>query len=145
MVALAEQEEIAKGKLLGEPLTWEDLSKMKYTWRVVMETLRRFPPIFGGFRKTATDIEYDGYIIPKGWQVNELTSIFLTSIQETTQPVNCDYQFTTVFFNSPTYLSLMKNIIPCNQLTINISCFIDLLGYIDDSHGQQHFPRTIEF
>ncbi|XP_058742970.1 cytochrome P450 716B1-like [Vicia villosa] len=72
---LQEQEEIAKGKLLGEPLTWEDLSKMKYTWRVVMETLRRFPPIFGGFRKTATDIEYDGYIIPKGWQIFWVTSM----------------------------------------------------------------------
>jgi cytochrome P450 len=70
MVALAEQEEIAKGKLLGEPLTWEDLSKMKYTWRVVMETLRMVPPIFGTFRKVATDIEYGGYIIPKGWQVS---------------------------------------------------------------------------
>ncbi|XP_058760288.1 cytochrome P450 716B1-like [Vicia villosa] len=72
---LQEHEEIAKGKLLGEPLTWEDLSKMKYTWRVVMETLRRFPPIFGGFRKTATDIEYDGYIIPKGWQIFWVTSM----------------------------------------------------------------------
>ncbi|KAK2377803.1 beta-amyrin 28-monooxygenase [Trifolium repens] len=66
---LQEQEEIAKGKLLGEPLTWEDLSKMKYTWRVALETLRMFPPIFGTFRKVATDIEYGGYIIPKGWQI----------------------------------------------------------------------------
>ncbi|WJX64681.1 hypothetical protein P8452_49430 [Trifolium repens] len=72
---LKEQEEIAKGKLLGEPLTWEDLSKMKYTWRVAMETLRRFPPIFGGFRKAATDIEYGGYIIPKGWQIFWVTSM----------------------------------------------------------------------
>jgi cytochrome P450 len=84
MVALAEQEEIAKGKLLGEPLTWEDLSKMKYTWRVAMETLRMFPPVFGTFRKAAADIDYGGYIIPKGWQVNEtLVSIIdeLLSIQ----------------------------------------------------------------
>ncbi|KAK7300101.1 hypothetical protein RJT34_10935 [Clitoria ternatea] len=66
---LQEQEEIAKSKLSGEPLTWEDLSKMKYTWRVAMETLRMVPPIFGGFRKAATDTEYDGYLIPKGWQI----------------------------------------------------------------------------
>lgn len=72
---LKEQEEIAKGKLLGETLTWEDLSKMKYTWRVAMETLRRFSPIFGGFRKTTTDIEYGGYIIPKGWQIFWVTSM----------------------------------------------------------------------
>ncbi|ESW13891.1 hypothetical protein PHAVU_008G235000 [Phaseolus vulgaris] len=72
---LQEQEEIAKGKPSGEALTWEDLSKMKYTWRVAMETLRMFPPIFGGFRKAATDIEYDGYFIPKGWQIFWVTAM----------------------------------------------------------------------
>lgn len=44
---------------------------MKYTWRVAQETLRMIPPIFGGFRKTLTDIEYEGFLIPKGWQVRE--------------------------------------------------------------------------
>jgi cytochrome P450 len=43
---------------------------MKYTWKVALETLRMFPPIFGGFRKAVKDIEYNGYIIPKGWQVS---------------------------------------------------------------------------
>ena len=71
LVVIAEQEEIAKSKPSGEPLTWEDLAKMKYTWRLALETLRVFPPIFGGFRKAVTDIEYGGYIIPKGWQVSE--------------------------------------------------------------------------
>ncbi|KAJ7960745.1 Cytochrome P450 family protein [Quillaja saponaria] len=66
---LQEQQEIAKSKASGESLTWEDLAKMKYTWRVVMETMRMFPPIFGGFRKALTDIEFDGYLIPKGWQI----------------------------------------------------------------------------
>ncbi|KAA8523694.1 hypothetical protein F0562_010117 [Nyssa sinensis] len=66
---LQEQEEIAKSKPCGELLTWEDLAKMKYTWRAAMETLRMFPPIFGGFRKTLKDIEYKGYLIPKGWQI----------------------------------------------------------------------------
>ncbi|XP_015973365.1 taxadiene 5-alpha hydroxylase [Arachis duranensis] len=72
---LQEQEEIAKSKQSGEPLTWEDLAKMKYTWRVALETLRMFPPIFGGFRKAVTDIEYDGYIIPKGWQIFWVTAM----------------------------------------------------------------------
>ncbi|XP_057809878.1 LOW QUALITY PROTEIN: taxane 13-alpha-hydroxylase-like [Salvia miltiorrhiza] len=63
---LREQEGINK---CGDFLTWEDLGKMKYTWRVAMETLRTFPPLFGGFRKTLEDIEYQGYIIPKGWQI----------------------------------------------------------------------------
>lgn len=64
-----EQEEIAETKSPGESLTWEDLGKMKYTWRVAMETMRMFPPIFGNFRQTVKDIEYGGYLIPKGWQV----------------------------------------------------------------------------
>uniref|UniRef100_A0A2N9F2Q7 Cytochrome P450 n=1 Tax=Fagus sylvatica TaxID=28930 RepID=A0A2N9F2Q7_FAGSY len=66
---LQEQEEIVKSKPSGEFLTWEDLAKMKYTWRVSMETLRMLPPVFGGFRKALKDIEYGGYLIPKGWQV----------------------------------------------------------------------------
>lgn len=75
-----EQEEIAKGKVEGQPLTWNDLSKMKYTWRVTMELLRLIPPVFGGFRQVLMDIEYEGYLIPKGWQARgqNLISIIIT-------------------------------------------------------------------
>jgi len=64
-----EHEEIARNKADGEPLTWEDLSKMKYTWRVAQETLRLVPPSFGIIRMALEDIDFDGYCIPKGWQV----------------------------------------------------------------------------
>ncbi|KAJ0102859.1 hypothetical protein Patl1_04231 [Pistacia atlantica] len=64
LLGFAEQEGVAKSKSAGELLTWEDLAKMKYTWRVAMETLRTVPPIFGGFRKALRDIEYGGYLIP---------------------------------------------------------------------------------
>ncbi|KAL5840532.1 hypothetical protein ACOSQ4_013140 [Xanthoceras sorbifolium] len=66
---LQEQEEIAKSKAPGELLTWEDLAKMKYTWRVAIEILRMTPPVFCSFRTVLRDFEYEGYIIPKGWQV----------------------------------------------------------------------------
>ncbi|KAL7087895.1 hypothetical protein ACP275_13G096300 [Erythranthe tilingii] len=72
---LKEQEEIKKGISHGCFLTWEDLGKMKYTWKVAMETLRTVPPIFGGFRETLEEIEYQGYIIPKGWQIFWVTSM----------------------------------------------------------------------
>lgn len=72
---LQEQEEIAKSKSEGEFLTWEDLARMKYTWKVALETLRVIPPLFGGFRKAVRDIEYSGYLIPKGWQVFWVTSM----------------------------------------------------------------------
>ncbi|KAL7212145.1 hypothetical protein ACSBR2_014919 [Camellia fascicularis] len=44
-----EQEEIAKSKTLRELLTWDVLTKMKYTWRVAMETLTLC--LVGGFEK----------------------------------------------------------------------------------------------
>ncbi|XP_038899676.1 taxadiene 5-alpha hydroxylase-like [Benincasa hispida] len=66
---LQEHEEIARSKESGEALTWEDVSKMKYTWRVAMETLRIYPPVFGGFRVALKDIQLGGYTIPKGWQI----------------------------------------------------------------------------
>ncbi|XP_038685629.1 cytochrome P450 716B1-like [Tripterygium wilfordii] len=70
-----EQEEITKTKSKGEPLKWEDLAKMKYTWRVATETLRMFPPVFGGFRSALKEIEYEGYTIPKGWQIFWVSSM----------------------------------------------------------------------
>ncbi|KAH9298997.1 hypothetical protein KI387_030679, partial [Taxus chinensis] len=60
---------ILRDKKDGEEISWKDLKAMKYTWQVVQETLRMVPPVFGAFRKTLTDIHYDGYTIPKGWRV----------------------------------------------------------------------------
>ncbi|KAK6917308.1 LOW QUALITY PROTEIN: Cytochrome P450 [Dillenia turbinata] len=56
-----EQEEIAKRKALDEPLTWDDLAKMKYTWRVAIETPRMTSPVFCSFRRALQDIEFGGY------------------------------------------------------------------------------------
>ncbi|KAH9291169.1 hypothetical protein KI387_043636, partial [Taxus chinensis] len=58
---------IVANKRVGEEISWKDLKAMKYTWQVVQETLRMFPPLFGSFRKAMVDIDYDGYTIPKGW------------------------------------------------------------------------------
>ncbi|KAJ1275365.1 hypothetical protein BS78_05G129900 [Paspalum vaginatum] len=70
-----EQDHIADSKGTGNALTWEDVSRMKYTWRVAMETLRIAPPVFGSFRTATKDIQYQGYQIPKGWKVFAAQSI----------------------------------------------------------------------
>ncbi|KAI3495206.1 hypothetical protein L1887_37438 [Cichorium endivia] len=84
-----EQEEIAKTKATGVALTWEDLNKMKYSWRVASEMLRIHPPVTLSFRRAMQDIEYGGFIIPKGWQV--------MLSQSTTHMNNDIFQDPTVF------------------------------------------------
>ncbi|CAK7351121.1 unnamed protein product [Dovyalis caffra] len=72
---IQEQEEISKSKACGELLTWDDLARMKCTWRVAMESLRMTPPALTLYRKVLKDFEYEGYLIPKGWQVMLSTSM----------------------------------------------------------------------
>ncbi|KAI3714024.1 hypothetical protein L1987_72614 [Smallanthus sonchifolius] len=66
---LKEHEDIAMSKRAGETLTFEDVKKMEYTWQVARETMRLCPPIFGSFRKAITDIDFQGFTIPRGWKV----------------------------------------------------------------------------
>ena len=59
-----------------------------------MESLRMHPPVFGGFRKALKDIEYGGYLIPKGWHVSELLCSYIslsTFIELTTLHVTFRY------------------------------------------------------
>ncbi|KAD3641979.1 hypothetical protein E3N88_31203 [Mikania micrantha] len=81
---LKEHEDIAKNKRPGEALTFEDVKKMEYTWQVARETMRLNPPIFGSFRKATTDIEFEGFTIPRGWKV--LWTTYGTHYDETYFP-----------------------------------------------------------
>lgn len=64
MLYVSEHVDITSKKRPGEILSLEDTKKMKYTWQVVQESMRLFPPIFGSFRKATVDIEYEGFTIP---------------------------------------------------------------------------------
>ncbi|XP_057460166.1 ent-kaurenoic acid oxidase 2-like [Actinidia eriantha] len=57
------------GNKIGEFITSNDVSKMKYTNKVVEETLRMANISAFIFRSGDEEVEYQGYIIPKGWKV----------------------------------------------------------------------------
>ncbi|GLJ17009.1 hypothetical protein SUGI_0294280 [Cryptomeria japonica] len=67
-----EQMEISRA-IEGRELKWDDIQKMKYSWRATQETLRLDPPALGSWRKCVADISYGGYTIPKGWKVCWIT------------------------------------------------------------------------
>jgi (+)-abscisic acid 8'-hydroxylase len=50
-------------------LTWADTKKMPITSRVIQETLRVASILSFTFREAVEEVEYDGYLIPKGWKV----------------------------------------------------------------------------
>ncbi|KAL2644891.1 hypothetical protein R1flu_012478 [Riccia fluitans] len=50
-------------------LTMDNLSAMKYSWKVIQDALRLEPPAATAFYEATTNIEYNGYLIPKGWML----------------------------------------------------------------------------
>ncbi|KAK1414493.1 hypothetical protein QVD17_30239 [Tagetes erecta] len=69
----AEQKEICESEH-GETWssTWVMARKMPLTYRVILETMRKASVISFTFREAAVDVEYEGYLIPKGWKVMPL-------------------------------------------------------------------------
>ncbi|RWR84159.1 abscisic acid 8'-hydroxylase 4 [Cinnamomum micranthum f. kanehirae] len=69
----AEQNAIYESNEGGKlPLTWSQTRNMPLTHRVVLETMRMATIISFTFREAVTDVEYKGYLIPKGWKVMPL-------------------------------------------------------------------------
>ncbi|KAM7521010.1 hypothetical protein LguiB_019972 [Lonicera macranthoides] len=69
----AEQKAIYKSTNGGNShLTWSQTRKMPITYRVILESLRMASIISFTFREAVADVEYNGYLIPKGWKVMPL-------------------------------------------------------------------------
>jgi len=75
--ALAEHPEVrerfhAEVDALDGPPTAEDVEagRLEFTDRVVTETLRLFPPVYGLPRVTNQDVTVDGYRVPEGERIN---------------------------------------------------------------------------
>ncbi|XP_008797268.3 abscisic acid 8'-hydroxylase 3-like [Phoenix dactylifera] len=56
----------------SQPLTWTQTRTMVLTHRVILESLRMASIISFTFREAVADVEYKGYLIPKGWKVMPL-------------------------------------------------------------------------
>ncbi|KAL1337012.1 hypothetical protein AAHE18_10G104400 [Arachis hypogaea] len=66
---MAVYEATKQGKM---PLTWGQTRNMPFTHRVILESLRMASIISFTFREAVVDVEYKGYLIPKGWKVMPL-------------------------------------------------------------------------
>ncbi|GFP92980.1 abscisic acid 8'-hydroxylase 4 [Phtheirospermum japonicum] len=53
-------------------LSWNQTRNMPITYKVIMESLRIASIISFSFREAAVDVEYKGYLIPRGWKVMPL-------------------------------------------------------------------------
>ncbi|PON68805.1 Cytochrome P450 [Trema orientale] len=69
--AVTREQEGIRSKLLNanRGLTWEDTRRMPLTSRVIQETLRTASILSFTFREAVEDVEFEGYLIPKGWKV----------------------------------------------------------------------------
>jgi retinoid hydroxylase len=63
--ARAEQSQIGA----DTAITIDSLKQMTYLDRVLREVERMYPPVGGGFRGVVAEFEFNGYRVPKGWQV----------------------------------------------------------------------------
>nr|AED99877.1 cytochrome P450 [Panax notoginseng] len=71
--AKAEQKAIyMSNKESDSQLTWSQTRKMPVTRKMILETLRMASIISFTFREAVADVEYKGYLIPKGWKVMPL-------------------------------------------------------------------------
>ena len=52
--------------LAGAPATLEDVGRLPYVHRVLLETMRLYPPSFGIFREALQDLDLDGHAVPAG-------------------------------------------------------------------------------
>ncbi|KAL0740875.1 hypothetical protein Bca4012_082388 [Brassica carinata] len=50
-------------------ISWEDMRRMPLTTRVIQETLRAASVLSFTYREAVQDVEFEGYLIPKGWKV----------------------------------------------------------------------------
>ncbi|XP_050236179.1 abscisic acid 8'-hydroxylase 2 isoform X2 [Mercurialis annua] len=86
-----EQEEIRQEIIeANRRLTWDDTKRMPLTTRVIQETLRAASILSFTFREAVEDVEFEGYLIPRGWKVLPLFRTIHHSADYFPQPQKFD-------------------------------------------------------
>ncbi|CAN8315724.1 unnamed protein product [Cochlearia groenlandica] len=67
--AKEEQERIMRNRAPGKTLSLKETREMEYLSQVIDETLRVITFSLTAFREAKSDVQMNGYIIPKGWKV----------------------------------------------------------------------------
>ncbi|KAL3614204.1 hypothetical protein CASFOL_042278 [Castilleja foliolosa] len=71
-------------------LTWAQTRNMPFTYKVILESLRMASIVSFTFREAVVDVEYNGYLIPKGWKVMPLFRNIHHNPQFFSEPQNFD-------------------------------------------------------
>ncbi|KAK4486279.1 hypothetical protein RD792_008949 [Penstemon davidsonii] len=111
-----EQEAIVKCKEeCGEEkdLNWADTRKMPNTKRVIQETLRVASILSFTFREAVEDVEFNGYLIPKGWKVLPIFRHLHHSPDNYTEPEKFDPSRFEVAPKPNTFLPFGKGVHAC--------------------------------
>ncbi|XP_022997684.1 abscisic acid 8'-hydroxylase 2-like isoform X2 [Cucurbita maxima] len=74
----------------GRGLTWDDTRRMALTSRVIQETLRTASVLSFTFREAVEEVEFEGYLIPRGWKVLPLFRTIHHSAHFFTHPEKFD-------------------------------------------------------
>nr|AYM55666.1 cytochrome p450 [Croton stellatopilosus] len=134
-------------------LTWEDTRRMPLTTRVIQETLRTASILSFTFREAVEDVEFEGYLIPKGWKVLPLFRTIHHCADFFPQPQKFDPSRFEVPPKPNTYLPFGNGVHSCpgselaklemlillHHLTINYRW--EVIG--DDHDGIQYGPFPV--
>ncbi|KAB5540834.1 hypothetical protein DKX38_013808 [Salix brachista] len=109
--AVTREQEGIRSKIVeaNRGLTWEDTRRMPLTSRVIQETLRTASILSFTFREAVQDVEFEGYLIPKGWKVLPLFRSIHHCADFFPQPEKFDpsrFEVRARMINSLTYVHL---------------------------------------
>ncbi|XP_022982231.1 abscisic acid 8'-hydroxylase 4-like [Cucurbita maxima] len=150
-----EQEEILEFNCQkNQQLNWVQTRNMPMSYKVVLESLRMASIISFTFREAVADVEYKGYLIPKGWKVMPLFRNIHRSPEYFADPHKFDPSRFEVAPKPNTFMPFGSGVHACpgNELAkLEILILIHHLvtkfrwELVGSQNGVQHSPFPVPF